>query len=143
MTPFGAEIMFIPIKITRDQTLQVESTTQPGIFLGYATNSSCIWSGAYLVAHIRQFASTNYHTGRRKDNDKTIVVQIARDVQRKDNTTDGEFHFPFKAHYDRAFNTPEGWLDSWWREQTTLCQIPTAEVTGASSMLVMKYCVRV
>jgi hypothetical protein len=39
--PFGAEIMFIPSKVTGDETLQFDITTQPGIFLGYAVNSSC------------------------------------------------------------------------------------------------------
>jgi hypothetical protein len=127
MFPFGTEIMFIPSKVTGDQTLQFDTTTQPGIFLGYATNSGCVWNGAYLVARKRQFTTMRYHAGRRKDDDKTIVIQMVRDVRRMDNTKDGEFRFPLNEHYDRAFNTPEGWLDSWWREQPTICRIPTPD----------------
>jgi hypothetical protein len=113
MFSFGVEIMFIPSKVAGDQTLQFDTRAQPGISLGYVTNSSCVWSGAYLVAHMRQSTTMNYHAGRRKDNDKTIAIQIVRDVRRMDNTKDGEFRFPLKEHYDCAFNTPEGWLDCW------------------------------
>jgi hypothetical protein len=54
MFPFGAEIKFIPSKVAGDPTLQFDATTQPGILLGYATNSSCVWSGAYVAARVRQ-----------------------------------------------------------------------------------------
>jgi hypothetical protein len=130
MFPFGSEIKFVASKIAGDQTWQFDATTQPGIFLGYAINSSCVWSGAYLVAHTRQFTNMNYHTGHRKDNDETIVIQIVRDVPRIDEAQDAQFRFPLEEHYDRAFNTPEGWLDSWWREQPTMCRIPTAACAG-------------
>jgi hypothetical protein len=73
MFPFGEEKKFIPSKITGDPTLQFDATTQPGIFLGYATNSSCVWSGAYLVAHMRQFTNVNYHTGLCKNGNKVIL----------------------------------------------------------------------
>jgi hypothetical protein len=78
---------------------------------------------------VRQFANVNYHTGLRKDGDKTIVVQIVRDVQHVDNAADAEFRFPLEQHYDLAFNTPEAWLDSWW----PMCRIPTAADEGSDS----------
>jgi hypothetical protein len=73
----------------------------------------------------------NYHTDRREDDDETIVIQMVCDVRRLDSATDGEFRFPLKEHYDRAFNMPEGWLDSWWREQPTICRMPTSDDEGA------------
>jgi hypothetical protein len=45
MFPFGAEIMFIPSKVAGDQTLQFDTATLPGVFLGYATNSGCVVRG--------------------------------------------------------------------------------------------------
>jgi hypothetical protein len=81
MFPFGAEVEFIPSKIAGEPTLQFDAVTQPGIFSGCAVNSSCVWSGAYLAAHVRQFATMNYHSGKSREDDETIVIRIARDPQ--------------------------------------------------------------
>jgi hypothetical protein len=123
--PFGAEVKFKPSKITGDAPMQFAGTTDADIFLGHAVNSSIVWSGKYLVSHIRQFATTNYHSGKREEDDKTIVVQFVRDVQRVDPSPHAPFAFPLKKHHDAAFNMPEGWLDSYWREQPPLCVMPT------------------
>jgi hypothetical protein len=120
MFPFGAEVRFIPSKITGDPMLHFDATTQPGIFVGYRTNSGCVWDGAYFVAHMREFANTNYHTGHTKVTDKVAVSQMVRDVQRVDATKDAKFNFRLREHYDKAFNTPEGWLDSSWRDKPTV-----------------------
>jgi hypothetical protein len=109
MFPFGAEIKFIPSKITGDAAMQFEGATRPGIFLGYAVNSIIVWSGVYLVAHMRQFGTMNYRSGKNKENDKNLVVQIVRDVRRAGDSKDAAFAFPLKKHHDAAFNTPEGW----------------------------------
>jgi hypothetical protein len=116
MFAFGAEIRFVPSKIIGDAVVQVAGLTETGVFVGYGVNSGLVWSGDYLVSHIRQFATMNYHTGRRKEDDKYIVVQRVRDVQRVDLSVDTLFTFPLKKHHEAAFNTPEGWLDSYWRE---------------------------
>jgi hypothetical protein len=63
--PFGAEVKFKPSKITGDAPMQFAGTTDADIFLGHAVNSSIVWGGKYLVSHIRQFATTNYHSGKR------------------------------------------------------------------------------
>jgi hypothetical protein len=57
---------------------------------------------------MRQFAAMNYHTGKRKDDDKSIVIQRTHDVLRVDESKDVEFTFPLKTRYDTAFNTPDG-----------------------------------
>jgi hypothetical protein len=63
----------------------------------------------------------NYHTGRGKDTHKVVVIQMVRDVHRLDVSENAEFSFPLRKHYDKAFNTPEGWLDSNWHEKPTMC----------------------
>jgi hypothetical protein len=80
---------------------------------------------------VRKFTNANYHAGLRKEGDEIIVVQIARDVQRVRDAKDAEFRFPLEKHHDLAFDTPQGWLHSWWRDQPTMCRIPTAVDAGA------------
>jgi hypothetical protein len=80
MFPFGAEARFVPSKNAGGPTLQFDATARPGIFLGYAINSRCVWNGAYLVARVKEFTNVNYHTGVTKDKDKEIVAQMVRDV---------------------------------------------------------------
>jgi hypothetical protein len=62
----------------------------------------------------------NYHTGHTKVTSKVAVIQIIRDVQRVDATKNAKFNFPLGEHYDEAFNAPEGWLDSSWRDKPTV-----------------------
>jgi hypothetical protein len=109
MFAFGSAIRFVPSKVAGDKTQQFEASSQPGVCVGYAINSGCVWSGAYFVAHVREFATMNYHTGRRKS-DQVIKIQQARDVFRKDKPTDAPFEFPLKPYHDEAFDAPEGWI---------------------------------
>jgi hypothetical protein len=116
MFSFGAEIRFVPSKIAGDVAVQFAGTTETGVFVGCGVNSGLVWSGDYLVSHIRQFATMNYHTGRRKEDDEYIVVQSVRDVRRVDLSVDAPFTFPLEKHHETAFNAPEGWLDSYCHE---------------------------
>jgi hypothetical protein len=127
MCPFGAEIKFIPSKIIGDAAVQFAGTTETGVFVGCGVNSGLVWSGDYLVSHIRQFATMNYHTGERKEGDEYIVIQIVRDVQRVDPSVDSPFAFPLEKHHEAAFDVPEGWRDSYWREPPPPEVIPQAK----------------
>jgi hypothetical protein len=126
MFPCGAQVRFILGDITGDAAMQFAGTTETGVFVGYGVNSGLVWSGEYLVSHVRQFATTNYRAGKRKEDDKYIVAQSVRDVQRDDLSVDAPFTFPLEKHYDAAFNAPEGWLDSYWREPPPPEIIPQA-----------------
>jgi hypothetical protein len=107
--------------------------------VGYGINSGCVYDGAYLVAHAREFATMKYHTGRRKSDDKVIRIQRVRDAFRKDKPTDAPFEFPLKSYHDEAFHTLDGWLDSWWHYDPSVSQIvvpdDTAEVLSAADEL--------
>jgi hypothetical protein len=122
--PFGPEVVFIPSEVTGGDTLQFGPTGKCGIFFRYGINSSCVWSGAYLVARVNGFADMNYHTGERESDNNVITVQMVRDVKRPDNVKDGNFRFPLKQHNGKAFTTPEGWVDCWWGQE--MAQEPTS-----------------
>jgi hypothetical protein len=49
----------------------------------------------------------NYHSGKRKEDDKTIVIQLVRDVQRVCPPLDTPFAFPLEKLQDVAFNALE------------------------------------
>jgi hypothetical protein len=85
--PFGSEVLFIPNKVSGGDQLQFEPKAAVGIFLGYSVNSGCVWSGAYIVAHVGEFVTMNYRTGRRRGDDKFVAIQIAREVFCPDNIT--------------------------------------------------------
>jgi hypothetical protein len=120
MFPCGAEVLFIPSKITGGPTLHFDTTTRPGTFVGFVGHSGCVWNGAYFVARMKEFARVNYHTGRAKITNKVTVARMVRDVQRVDAAKDAKFNFPLGEHYDKVFNTLDGWLDSSWRDQPTV-----------------------
>jgi hypothetical protein len=105
--------------------MQFAGTTETGVFVGCGVNSGLVWSGDYIVSHVRQFATMNYHTGRRKEDDKHVVIQLVREVQRFDPSIDTPFTFPLEKHHDEAFDAPDGWLDSYWREPPPPVVIPT------------------
>jgi hypothetical protein len=95
-------------------------------------NSGCVWNGACLVAHVSEFATMNYHIERCGSDGEIITIQMVRDVQRLDTAKEGNFRFPLKEDYNEAFNTPEGWLYSWWHVEPTMCRMPAADGTGAT-----------
>jgi hypothetical protein len=120
MFPFGAEVRFAPSKITGDPTLHFDTTTQPSIFIGYGADSRCVGWCVFRRSYEGVFENMHYHTGRTKVASKVAVLQMVKDVQRVDATKDVKFNFPLREHYDEAFNTPEGWLDSSWRDNPTV-----------------------
>jgi hypothetical protein len=84
---------------------------------------------------VGEFRDMNYHTGERKSDNKVIRIQHVRDVYRKDATTDAPFEFPLKPHHDEAFDTPDGWLNSWWRNDPSAAQIVVPDDKGAADEL--------
>jgi uncharacterized membrane protein len=110
--PFESEVLFAPNKVCSGEQFQFQPKAAVGRFLGYIVNSGCLWSGAYIVARMEEFASMNYHTGHRTEDNKFIRTQIAREVFRPGEIKEGNFRFPFNMEYDVAFNNPEGWVDS-------------------------------
>jgi hypothetical protein len=128
MFPFGGEVRFVPSKIPGDPRLHFDATTQPGIFLG--CGSMCV--ARHVFCGTREgVLKHEYHTGRTKDASKLIVIQMVRDVHRIDVAKDAKFSFPLRGHYDRAFDAPEGWLDSTWREKPTMCQATASSTERA------------
>jgi hypothetical protein len=65
--PFGSEILFIPNKVSGEEQLPFQPKAAVGIFLGYVVDSGCLWNGACIVAHVSEFTTLNYHTGRREE----------------------------------------------------------------------------
>jgi hypothetical protein len=114
MFVFGFAVRFTPSKVTGDKTEQFAESTQPGIFMGYGANSGCVWSGGYFVARAKEFRDMNYHAGQRKGDGKFITIQRCANVYRDDASTDALFDFPLEEKHAVAFNTLDGWLDSWW-----------------------------
>jgi hypothetical protein len=57
--PFGSEVLFIPNNVSGEEQFQFQPKAAVGIFLGYSVNSGCIWSGAYVVARVGEFATMN------------------------------------------------------------------------------------
>jgi hypothetical protein len=108
MFPFGAEIKFVPSEIIGDAAMQFAGTTEAGVFMGYGVNSGLVWSGDYIVSHIRQFANVNYLAGRRKEDDKHIVVQLVRDVQSVGPSINTPFTFPFECAVTRRSTSRRG-----------------------------------
>jgi hypothetical protein len=127
---FGSATRFVRSKITGDETEQFAASAQFVMFLGYGVNSGCVWSGEYLVAHTKEFRDMNYHTGRRKRDNKVVKIKRVRHVYRSDATTDAPFEFRLKPDHTKAFDTPNGWLDSWWRNDPSAAQIVVPDNNG-------------
>jgi hypothetical protein len=118
---FGSEVLFVPNEVCGEEQLQFQPNAAVGFFLGYSVYSGCNWGGAYIVSRVGEFATMNYHTGRRREDDKFITAQVAREVFRPGDIKEGDFRFPLNVEYDMAFDAPEGWVDSWCGPKPTLC----------------------
>jgi hypothetical protein len=93
-----------------------------------------VWNGTYFAGRVKGCANATYRAGRTKDVNKVIVMQMVRDVHRIDVDKDAKFSFPLRGHYDRAFDAPERWLDSTWREKPAVCQATASSTTRADTV---------
>ena len=96
--PFGASVEFIPHRASRHW--QNKKPFGPrkikGIFMGWALQSGCKWSGGYFIAAISDFDGVYL-----KEDVGGPHVRPLRCSSVTPDLIDGNFHFPLRARYER------------------------------------------